>query len=96
MSYVAKLESENTVTATRALELFGVFVSRHHAALFNNATLREEFKRIDVECDGVKDHYLSVSRVGSTVALNRTLRRSIFDLYEKAIEHASFERWARR
>lgn len=75
----------------RAIEIFTAF-------LFDSGMLADDYAEIKVEVARVvsatdEKDYIRMSRKGSTIALNRALRRDIWGLFENAKSHAAFYAW---
>lgn len=68
-------------------EIFGSFVHRRYR--LSNDKIRFELKLLN-QCESLTD-YVRISRVGATWAMNRSMRHSIWGLYQNAKRHASIE-----
>lgn len=75
----------------RAIEIFTEFLIRDGVMGDDYAEIKVEVSRV-VSAMNEKD-YLRMSRKGSTVALNRALRRDIWELFTNAKKHAAFYAW---
>lgn len=73
--------------AKRSDEIFGGFVYRKYK--LSNDKIRFELKLLK-QCESLSE-YVRISRVGASWAMNRSMRHSIWSLYENAIRHAEIE-----
>lgn len=88
------IEKRENIMNIRAEEIMIAFLQRDPDLGFGWASAFREV-RLLAKCDN-ENEYLRASRKGSTVALNRAKRKTIWALHEKAIEHAGFEEWMKK